>query len=209
MARTSYATPAATLAATLAAAALALAWTCEAAAQTVNTDPAAAAAGTYTLDKAHTSVTMRVSHLGLSYYTLRFDSVSGSYVYEPSHPEATRLDVSIDANSLDTGDPAFNRQIAAQVFDTAKYPAIHFVSTAVRQGGEDHGTLAGELTFHGVTRPVTLDVIYNGAGKGLKQEARMGFSATATIRRSDFGASSYLPAVGDEVSVGIETEFSK
>ena len=188
---------------------LAWGWACVGSAQTVSTDPSAAAAGPYVLDQAHSSVTMKVSHLGLSYYTLRFDGVSGGYTYDPAHPEATKLDVSIDAGSIDTGDPALNRQIAADIFEAAKYPTIRFVSTAVRSGGEDHGTVVGDLTFHGVTRPVTLDVIYNGAGKGAKQEERMGFSASTTLRRSDFGVTTALPLVGDEVSVGIETEFAK
>ena len=190
-------------------AALALAFTAHAQAPAVNTDPSAAAAGTYSLDKAHTSVTMKVSHLGLSYYTLRFDTVSGSYAYDPVHPEAARIEVSIDPASVDTGDPAFNRQIASDIFEAAKYPVLRFVSTAVRSGGEDHGTVVGDLTFHGVTRPVTLDVVYNGAGKGARQEDRMGFSANTTLRRSDFGVTKALPMVGDEVSVAIETEFSK
>ena len=190
-------------------AAASLGWASASAAQTVSTDPAAAAAGTYTLDKAHTSVTMKVSHLGLSYYTLRFNGVSGGYSYDPAHPETTRLEVDIDPSSIDTGDPAFSRQIASSFFETAKYPALRFVSTAVRTGGEDHGTIVGALTFHGVTKPVTLDVIYNGAGKGERQETRMGFSANATIRRSDFGVTEALPFVGDDVSVSIETEFSK
>lgn len=192
-----------------AAAALAMSWSMASAAQTLSTDPSAAEAGTYTLDKAHTSVTLKLSHLGLSYYTLRFDGVSGRYSYDPAHPEATRLEVSIDPNSIDTGDAAFNRQIASDFFDSAKYPTLRFVSTGVRSGGEDHGTVTGDLSFHGVTRPVTLDVIYNGAGKGEKQEARMGFSASTTLRRSDFGVTRALPLVGDEVSVSIETEFSK
>ena len=175
----------------------------------MSSDPTAVPAGAYTLDKGRSSVTMKVSHLGLSYYTLRFDGVSGSYGYDPAHPEATKLDVSIDPASIDTGDPAFNREIASEFFEAAKYPTLRFVSTGVRSGGEDHGTVAGALTFHGVTKPVTLDVIYNGAGKGQNQEQRMGFSASTTLRRSDFGVTKDLPLVGDDVSVSIETEFSR
>lgn len=174
-----------------------------------NTDPAAAPAGAYTLDKAFSSVTMKVNHLGLSYYTLRFDTVDASYGYDPAHPEASKLQVRIDPASIDTGDPAINRQLATDLFEAARYPDIRFVSTAIRPSGEGRGTVVGDLTLHGVTRPVTLDVIFNGAGPGGDRQSRMGFSATTDIRRSDFGISKYLPAVGDEVSVLIEVEFRK
>jgi polyisoprenoid-binding protein YceI len=175
----------------------------------ISSDQTLAPAGGYTLDKAHSSVTMKVSHMGLSYYTLRFDGVDGSYTYDPAHPEATKLNVAIDANSIDTGDAAFNRQIASEVFEAAKYPQIRFVSTAVRPGAEGRGTVVGDLTFHGVTKPATLDVIFNGAGAGKDHQERMGFSATSQIRRADFGANKYAPLVGDNVSVVIEVEFTK
>ena len=175
----------------------------------VSSDPAQAPAGTYTLDKAHTSVTMKVSHLGLSYYTLRFDGVEGSVSYDPAHPDAARLQVSIDPNSIDTGVVAFDRQIATEVFDAARYPRITFVSTAVRPGGEGRGVVLGDLSFHGATKPVRLDVIFNGAGQAPGRPTRMGFSASTVIRRSDFGAAKYLPAVGDDVSVLVEAEFTK
>jgi polyisoprenoid-binding protein YceI len=175
----------------------------------ISSDQTLAPAGSYKLDKANSSVTLKVSHMGLSYYTLRFDGVDASYTYDPTRPEATKIEVTIDANSIDTGDPAFNRQIASQVFDAGKYPQIRFVSTAVRPGAEGRGRVVGDLTFHGVTKTVNLDVIYNGLGHGMLHEPRMGFSASTVIRRSDFGATKYEPMVGDNVSVLIETEFSK
>jgi len=178
-------------------------------AQDVNADPAAAPAGAYKLDKSHTSVTLKLTHLGLSYYTMRFDKVQGDYSYDPAHPEATKVEVTIDPASVDTGDAGFNRQIAGQVFETDKFPEIHFVSTALRSTSDGRGVLVGDLTFHGVTKTVNLDVIYNGLGRGLLHEPRMGFSASTEIRRSDFGATKYEPMVGDNVSVLIETEFSK
>jgi polyisoprenoid-binding protein YceI len=180
-----------------------------AAAQEVNADPASAPAGEYRLDKSHTSVTLKLTHLGLSYYTLRFDKVQGDYSYDPAHPDATKVEATIDPASVDTGDAGFNRQIAGQVFETDKFPVIHFVSTALRTTSDGRGVLVGDLTFHGVTKTVNLDVIYNGLGHGLLHEPRMGFSASTTIRRSDFGAAKYEPMVGDNVSVLIETEFSK
>jgi polyisoprenoid-binding protein YceI len=184
-------------------------WLCAATAQEVNTDPTEAPAGVYKLDKSHTSVTMKLTHLGISYYTLRFDKVQGEYTYDPAHPQATKVDVTIDPTSVDTGDPGFNRQIATQVLEADKFPQIQFVSSALRSTSDDRGVLVGDLTFHGVTKTVSLDVIYNGLGRGLLHEPRMGFSASTVLKRSDFGVTKYEPMVGDTVSVIIETEFSK
>ena len=179
-------------------------------AQAVSTDYAAAPAGAYALDPAHTSVTLKVSHLGLSAYTLRMGGVKGGFSFDPAHPETSRLEVEIDAGSVDTGDAAFNRQIAEEVLETSKYPTIRFVSTAVKPGPEGRGQVVGDLTLHGQTHPVTLDVVFNGFGATPPdRQVRMGFSADTTVRRSDFGATKYAPMVGDEVSVAIETEFKK
>jgi polyisoprenoid-binding protein YceI len=179
-------------------------------AQAISTDYAAAPAGTYTLDPAHTSVTLKVSHLGLSNYTFRMKGVRGGFSFDPAHPEASKLTVEIDANSADTGDPALDRQIAGEVLEATRYPTIRFVSTAVKPGPEGRGEVVGDLTLHGQTHPVTLDVIFNGFGQvGPEHALRMGFSGDATVKRSDFGATKYAPMVGDEVSVVVETEFQK
>ncbi len=179
-------------------------------AQAISTDYASAPAGDYALDPAHTSVTLKVSHLGLSSYTFRMGGVRGGFSFDPAHPESSKLQVEIDANAVDTGDPAFNRQIADQVLQASSYPTIRFVSTAVKPGREGRGQVVGDLTLHGQTHPVTLDVVFNGFAPSPKEKAvRMGFSADATVRRSDFGATQYAPMVGDEVSIAIETEFKK
>jgi polyisoprenoid-binding protein YceI len=175
----------------------------------ISSDQTLAPAGAYKLDKINSSVTMKVSHMGLSYATLRFDGVEASYSYDPAHPEATKLEATIDANSIDAGDAAFSRQVASEVLEAGKYPQIRFVSTSVRPGAEGRGTVVGDLTFHGVTKPVTLDVIFNGAGPDKEHHERMGFSGAAQLRRSDFGATKYAPLVGDNVSVVMEVEFSK
>ena len=181
-----------------------------AAAQAISTDYAAAPAGTYTLDPAHTSVTLKVSHVGLSAYTFRMGGVRGGYSFDPAHPETSKLQVEIDAKAVDTGDAALDRQIAEDVLEASKYPTIRFVSTVVKPGPEGRGEVVGDLTLHGQTHPVTLDVVFNGFGSFPPDKAvRMGFSANATVRRSDYGAGKYTPMVGDEVSVTIETEFQK
>ena len=178
-------------------------------AQQISSDPALAPAGTYHLDKQHGSVTLKLSHMGLSYYTLRFDGIDASYTYDPADPAASKVNVAIDPKSIDTGNPAFNAEIADQFLEAGKYPTITFVSTAVHPGSGGKGEVVGALTLHGVTRPVTLDVVFNGTGQGMMKEQRMGFSGIATVKRSDFGVTKYVPLVGDDVTVLIETEFTK
>jgi polyisoprenoid-binding protein YceI len=181
-----------------------------ASAQDIRTiDSSTAPAGAYSLDPAHSSVTMRVSHFGLSYATLRFNKIQATLNYDPAHPESAKLDVTIDPNSVDAGDEALNRQIASDLFESGKFPEIHFVSTTIKPTIEGRGQVSGELTFHGVTRPVDLDVLFNGAGQDAQHQTRLGFSANTTIQRSQFGVTKYRPAAGDDVSVDIEVEFKK
>jgi polyisoprenoid-binding protein YceI len=189
---------------------LALSLAAPVAAQELRTiDSGAAPAGAYTLDPAHSSVTMRVSHFGLSYATLRFNRLEATLNYDPSHPEASRLEVVVDPASIDAGDETLSRQIAADLFETGKFPQIRFVSTTVKPTIEGRGQVTGNLTFHGVTRPVDLDVVFNGVGQDPQHQTRLGFSANATIQRSQFGVTKYRPAAGDDVSVDIEVEFKK
>ncbi len=179
-------------------------------AQSVSTDYVAAPAGTYRLDPAQTSVTLKVSHLGLSAYTLRLQGVKGQFTFDPNHPEASRLQVQMDAGSVSTGDPAFDRQVATEVLDAPRYPELGFVSTAVKPGQGGRGQVVGDLTLHGQTHPVTLDVIFNGFLTDPASHAvRMGFSADAAVRRSDYGVTKLLPLVGDQVGVVIEAEFTR
>ncbi len=178
-------------------------------AQQMSSDPTMAPAGTYRLDKKHGSVTLKLSHMGLSYYTMRFDGIDASYTYDPANPAASKVNVAIDPKSIDTDSPSFNAEIADQFLEAGKYPTITFVSTAVHPGAGGKGEVVGALTFHGVTRPITLDVVFNGTGQGMMKEQRMGFSGIATVKRSDFGVTKYVPLVGDDVTVLIETEFTK
>jgi polyisoprenoid-binding protein YceI len=179
------------------------------AASAISTDPATASGGVYHLDKKLSSVTLKLSHLGLSYYTLRFDSFDGSYSYDPENPAASRITVTLQAASIDTGDAAFSRQVADQALNAGRFATITFVSTAVHPGQGGKGEVVGGLTLNGVTRPVTLDVVYNGDVRSPSHEERMGFSAVAAIQRSAFGLTAYAPLAGDEVSVLIEAEFVK
>jgi polyisoprenoid-binding protein YceI len=174
-------------------------------------DPAKVPAGSYVLDKKHASLTVKIVHMGFSHYTARFDGLDGGFTYDPANWQATKVTFTVDPKSIDTHDPAFNKQIAGY-FEADKFPAITFVSTAVDAGADGKGTVTGDLTFHGVTKPVTLDVTFDGAGHGITPlGTRLGFSGVTRIKRSDFGVSNFVlnQFTGDDVDVIFEVEFEK
>ena len=175
------------------------------------TDPAKVPAGDYGLDKRHASLTLRIVHLGFSRYTLRLDGLDGGFTYDPAAWRQTKVTFTIDPKSVDTHDPSFDRQIAGY-FEADKFPVITFVSTAVDGGADGKGTVTGDLTFHGVTKPVTLEVTFDGAGRGLTPlGTRLGFSGSTRIKRSDFGLTNLIlnQFTSDEVDVIFEVEFEK
>lgn len=182
-----------------------------AAAAPSTTDPAKVPAGDYVLDKRHASLTVKIVHMGFSHYTARFNGLEGGFAYDPANWQATKLTFTVDPRSIDTHDPAFDKQIAGY-FEAEKFPAITFVSTDLQGGGDGKGTVTGDLTFHGVTRPVTLDVTFDGAGHGMTPiGTRLGFSGATRIKRSDFGVSNFVlnQFTSDDVDVIFEIEFEK
>jgi polyisoprenoid-binding protein YceI len=195
---------------TAAALALSLALAGPALANPQSHDPAKVPAGAYVLDKRHASLVARVPHLGgFSRYTLRFTGLDGSFTYDPANWQATKLTFTVDPRSADTGDPAFNKDIAG-FLGADKYPAITFTSTAVNADANGQGTVTGDLDFHGVTKPVTLNATFNGVGPGLTGlGTRVGFSGTTRIKRSDFGATAVSQWAGDDVDLEFEVEFTK
>lgn len=175
--------------------------------------PSAAPAGNYTLDPTHASVNWSLSHAGLSNYTARFDDISGALNFNPDAPELSTVDIRIDPKSVSTGLPKFDEEIATSgnYFDADTYPEIRFVSTDIKLTGEATGLITGDLTLKGVTKPVTLDVTFNGAGKSFGNPGKtLGFSATTKFLRSDYGMSHLVSfGIGDEVTLRIETEFNE
>ena len=179
-------------------------------------------AGAYTLDKSHASLIFKVDHLGFSNYTARFKRFDAKLQFDPANLSAAKLTATVDVKSLETDfpDPAkldFNAQLLGKEwFDAAQFPRMEYRSKRVEQTGAQSMRIHGDLTLHGVTKPVTLDATYNGgyAGHPMDPHARIGFSAHGTLKRSDFGISYGIPAPGttmgvsDEVTVIIETEFS-
>jgi polyisoprenoid-binding protein YceI len=173
-------------------------------------DPAKVPAGNYALDPRHASLVVKIPHMGgFSRYTMRFNKLDGSFAYDPGAYQSTKVTITIDPKSIDTEDNVFNKTIAGY-FEPDKFPTIQFTSTGLTSDAEGHGQLTGDLTLHGVTKPVTLDVQFNGYGSGFPVSGpRMGFSGTGKIKRSEFGVTGGRPFAGDTVDLLFEVEFVK
>jgi polyisoprenoid-binding protein YceI len=182
-----------------------------------------APAGVYQLDKTHASLIFRVDHLGFSKYTARFTKFDASLELDPRNPSAAKLTAAVDVTSLETDFPTpevvdFNAElIGPQWLDAGQHPQMTYRATAIEMTAPNAARVAGELTLMGVTKPVTLMAKFNGGYPGmagLDPNARIGFSATGTLKRSDFGIAYGIPAPGstmgvsDAVEIILETEFS-
>jgi polyisoprenoid-binding protein YceI len=167
---------------------------------------------TWHLDGPHSAAQFSVRHLGISTVRGTFTKVSGEVNYSASDPTKASVDVTIDASSVDTRVTMRDNDIRSEHFlDVAKYPTITFKSKHVAAAGPGKLTVTGDLTLHGVTKEVTLNVdgpsapIKNPMGPG----QRMGASATTKINRGDFGMTFMTGAVGDEIDIQIDVELLK
>lgn len=172
-------------------------------------------AGEYVLDKTHASLTWQIRHLGLSNYTARFSTYDAVINLNPADPTRSSVTVTIDPTSVRTDFPFperenFDRTIAEKFLKAGQHPTIHFRSTGLVATGPAAGKLTGDVTFLGVTRPITLDVTLNGAkDHPMKKTPVLGFSATGTLKRSEFGSTDLQGPLGDDVRLMIEAEFDK
>lgn len=177
-----------------------------------------APAGTYTLDKAHSTLVFRVSHLGFSHYRGQFTKLDGQLAFDPAHPQAMSVTATIDPASLEipTPPPGFRDALLGKDWlNAGAYPQIAFRSTKVEPTGPNSARVTGDLTLHGTTRPVVLEAVFNGGyAPNAMDGARLGFSARGAFRRSEFGVGYGIPApgtnmgVGDRVDFTIETEWN-
>lgn len=177
----------------------------------VTHDPAQVKPGHYVVEPNHTRVRFAVSHLEFTVYSGDFTGVKGTLDLTPAAVSTSRLTISIPTASVSTTNPTLDGELrGADWLDAAKDPAIAFVSTAIELTAPGRARISGDLTLHGVTRPVTLDAKFNAAGVNpLDRRYTAGFDATAHIRRSDFGVSKYVPLVGDDVEITISAAFEK
>lgn len=167
-----------------------------------------AAAMSYDIDPQHTSVIATWTHFGFSHPTADIPDSKGTLVFDKDHPEQSRVSVTLPMTGIDSHVPALTKELLGkEYFDTAKYPSAMFHSTKVIAKGDNKFDIEGNLTLKGITKPVTLHATLNQQGEHpmVKKQA-IGFDATGTIKRSDFGLDKYVPAVSDDVTLTISTE---
>lgn len=173
---------------------------------------AVAQTSTWVPDKAHSEVDFSILHMSLSNVRGRFGNIGGSIVLDPSDLAKSKVDVTIDVSTVDTGVSARDADLkSANFFDVAQFPTATFVSTSVVKSATGL-TVAGNLTLHGVTKPVVLQVDGpTGPVEGMDHKPHSGFSATTTINRADFGIAPKFPTgiVGDSVKLSIDLDVAR
>ena len=178
-----------------------------------------APAGEYRLDRSHADLSFRVNHIGFSMYTARFSDFDATLHFDPANPASMRLQATVNVGSLALPAPPQGfaaEMLGPQWFDAVRFPTMTFRSTTIELTGANTARITGDLTLHGVTAPVALDVTFNGgyAGHPMDPNGRIGFSARGSLLRSAFGMGYGVPppgssmGVGDEVEIVIETEFT-
>ena len=169
----------------------------------------AAQTGTWQIDPNHSAAQFSVRHLSVSTVRGAFTKVSGSATYDAADPGKDSVDVTIDANSIDTRVQMRDNDLRSPNFlDVQKYPTITFKSRQAKAAGAGKLQIIGDLTIHGVTKEVVLDV--DGPSAQIKDpwgNQRIGASATTKINRNDFGVKSLPGVVGDDISITIDTEL--
>ena len=166
---------------------------------------ASAEPSAYGFDPMHTEVRFCWDHLGISRQCAHFTSYEGELLYDEADPEKSQLQVTFKTDSIETLVPVFNEHIKGdKLFDVKKFPEATFKSTKFERTGEKTGKVAGDLTVHGVTKPVTLDVTLNFSGiQPMSKKQTLGIGASTTVKRTSFGISAAAPFVSDEVSIEI------
>ncbi|MEO1554550.1 MAG: YceI family protein [Pseudomonadota bacterium] len=197
----------------------------DAASETLHPLLADVAAANYSLEKTHAFMTVAVGHGGgISQYRISFTDFDADLAFDPADPEASSITFTINPLALETNYPGdykaghadsgfetWNEDVSrnARWLNADAFPQITFASTSATKASDLSGTVTGDLTLLGVTKPVTLDVTYNGVANPpwFGERDVIGFDASTTVLRSDFGMSAGIPAIGDEVTVTFSGEF--
>ena len=174
-------------------------------------DLATVEGGSFVIDQSHAKIVFSLSHFGFSTYYGFFTGFDARLGYDPKAPARSDLEVTVDVGSVVTTNPKLDEHLkSADFFDVAKFPTATFKTTKVTVTGPATGTVAGDLTLHGVTRPVALNASLHGGGVSpMTKKYVLGFDAAAVIKRSEFGITTYVPMVGDEVTLTISGEFDR
>jgi polyisoprenoid-binding protein YceI len=170
-----------------------------------------AKADDYAIDSVHSGISFQISHLGLAYVHGRFDDFSGSFTIDTSDPSKSAFSLTIKSESVDTNNSKRDDHLKSpDFFNVKQFPTINFTSTAVKpiDGGYE---VTGDLTLHGVTKPITFSLKGGGSAEFPKGVSRTGFSTSQMIvvKRSDFSVGKPMPVLGDEVYVTISFEGAK
>ena len=173
-------------------------------------DPAKVTGGTYAVDPNHTQVLFGFNHMGFTHNMGIFARPTGSLVLDPKNPAQAKVEVTFPVDSIATGVPKFNEHLMSpEFFDAAKFPTATFKSKSVAVDGTS-ADIVGDLTIKGVTKEVTLDASLVGVGANpMSKKETVGFTATTTIKRSDFGLGYAVPVVGDVLELKIAAGFEK
>lgn len=169
--------------------------------------PVIYAADTYEIDPVHSAVFFRIKHLGVSYTYGRFNQPEGYLRFDQTDPKNSAVEMNVKVANIDTdSEKRDNHLKSSDFFDSEKYPTISFISKSVEPDGSGKLTVKGELTLHGVTRPLTITALQTGKGKDPWGGYRIGFETTFSIKRSEFKMDTMQGAVGDDVSITVALE---
>lgn len=162
----------------------------------------------YKIDPTHTATVFSWNHFGFSTPSANFSDIQGVIKVDNAKPANSSVNVTIPLSSVNTNVPALDKEFQEEAwFNAAKYPNITFKSTKVETKDKKHFKITGDLTVKGITKPVVFDAVLNKQGEHpMAKVAAIGFNATTSFNRSDFGLGNYVPNVGDKITVNITTE---
>ena len=176
-------------------------------------DPARVTAGTYQIDPGHTQIVFAYDHMGFSNNVGIISESTGTLTLDPKNIAAAKVAVDVPIANIRTGVAKLDEHLMKpDFFDSAKFPKATFVSTSVKADGPTGAEITGNLTIKGITKPVTLDAEFYGAGKApamMGGKENVGFVATGQVKRSDFGMGYGVPMVGDAIELKIVAAFQK
>lgn len=174
-------------------------------------DPAAVQGGRYAIEPMHTQVLFKIAHMGFSTYYGAFSGASGMLMLDPRNAARDHVEITIPIASVHTTSAKLDGELkSADWFGADQFPTATFRSTQVTMTGPDRASVMGDLTLHGVTRPITLEARFYGAGANPMSKAyTAGFEVSGHIQRSAFGVTKYVPMVGDDVTLMISGAFEK
>ena len=166
-----------------------------------------ALAATFKVDSTHSTLIFRVKHMNASYAYGRFNAISGEFAIDEANPAASSFNFTIKTDSVDTADAKRDAHLKnADFFNAAQFPTITFKSKTVKAAGKGAYDVTGDLTLHGVTKPITVKVEHTGTSKGMGGATIAGIESTFTLKRSEFGMKNMVGPVGDDVTVTLSAE---